>query len=415
MYLQAAFHVVRFAIKLRSFSRLHQLKHVTWDDGGMNPPMETTGLDEDPVSSEVDTVCSSEEPQLNASFESSQSCVLAEEAGTEEEVEAEKGHEEEENEEVEHTSQTIGSLKRLALEVLGESEIKLTVNRPVDGSMSCEQLKTVTFRGSEELDIVSTTCTAAQYQLACSQSGDGDALLSPAQQVEDASRSGEQASANSELVLGFSELVHLMHACRCNGDVTNVSHYHERDATVSTGGNEYPCHVENAPLETDSDRAERSHVPVLNGGQQVVEKFSGKESLSQDVATSGVVEVRWDDFKQVKEQEEDTEQEEEVTAHHSTQEQVMSAGDEEVALGSHTPTSEVARGIGVTEDASAMPVVDAWVSKIWDASKPVCDGSSKESPPSTDHQMNALMLESSGQTDSSPAASPSELWRNESD
>lgn len=400
---------------------MHQLKHVTWDDGGVNPPMGTTGSDEDPVSSEVDTVCSSEEPQLNASFESSQSCVLAEEAGTEEEVEAEKGYEEEENEEVEHTSQTIGSLKRLALEALGESEIKLTMNRPVDGSMSCEQLKTVTstFRGSEESDIVSTTCTAAQYQLACSQSGDRDALLSPAQQVEDASRSGEQASANSELVLGFSELVHLMHACRCNGDVTNVSHYHERDATVSTGGNEYPCHVENAPLETDSDRAERSHVPVLNGGKQEVEKFSGRaqplESLSQDVATSGVVEVRWDDFKQVKEQEEDTEQEEEVTAHHSTQEQVMSAGDEEVVLGSHTPTSEVARGIAVTEDASAMPVVDAWVSKIWDASKPVCDGCSKESPPSTDHQMNALMLESSGQTDSSPAASPSELWRNESD
>lgn len=403
---------------------MHQLKHVTWDDAGANPPMETARSDEDPMSSEVDTVCSSDEPQLNTSFESCQSCILVAEEGRTEEVEAEKWHEEEEDEEVEHTSQTIGSLKRLALEALEESEIKLTVNRQVDGSISCEQLKTVTstVRGFAESDTVSSTCTAAQYQLACSQSGDGDALLSPAQQVEDASRLGKQdsqASASSELVLGFSDLVHLMHACRCNGDVNNVSHYHEWDATVPTGVSEHLCHVENAPLETGSDKAESSHVLVLSGSKQEVDKFSDRaqplESLSQEVATSGAVEVRWDDFKQVKEWEEDTEREEEDTAHHSTQEQVMSAEDEEVVLDSHTPTSEAARGIGVTEDTSALPVVDAWVSKIWDASKLGCDGSSKESPPSTDHQMNALMLESSGQTDSSPAASPSELWRNESD
>lgn len=414
---QAAFHVVRFAIKLRSFSRLHQLKHVTWDDGATSPPMQTAGSDEDAASSEVETCCS-EEPQLNTTLESCQGCFpVAEEGETEEEEEVEKEYKELAEEVTEHTVQTVGSLERLALE---ESEVINAANSHVDCSMSVKQLTAAAspVRGLTELDVVSSCTAVAQHHLTCAQSSDGDAVSSPAQQLEDASRLGEPdslASANSELVLGFSDLVHLMHACRCNGGVSSVSHYHERDLTVPTGVSEHPCHVENTPLEADSDVTE-GNILTYNHEKQEMELFSEgwqpSECLSQEAASLTVD----DDFNQVRELVEVTQRGEEHTAHHSSQEQLISTEVEEVVMKGHSPTWETKGGTAVSEDTSEMPIMDAWVSpKIWDARSPGCDSSSEVLLSHTDHQTNALVLESSGQIESSPTVSPSEMWRNESD
>ena len=415
---QAAFHVVRFAIKLRSFSRLHQLKHVTWDDGATSPPMQTAGSDEDAASSEVETCCS-EEPQLNATLESCQGCFpVAEEGETEEEEEVEKEYKKVVEEVTEHTIQTVGSLERLALE---ESEVINAANSQVDCSMSVKQLtaEASPVRGLTELDIVSSCTAVAQHHLTCAQSGDGDARSPPAQQLEDGSGLGEPdslASANSELVLGFSDLVHLMHECRCNGGVSSVSHYHERDLTVPTGVREHPCHAENTPLEIDSDITE-GNILAYNHEKQEMELFSEgwqpSECLSQEAALLTVD----DDFNQGRELIEETEWGEEHTAHHSAQEQLISTEVEEVVLKGHPPAWETKGGTAVSEDTSAMPVMDAWVSpKIGDARSTGCDSSCGVLlSPTKDHQTNALVLESSGQTESSPTVSPSEMWRNESD
>ena len=402
---------------------MHQLKHVTWDEPGASPTMATTGSDEDPTSSEVDTVCSSEEPQLNTSLESCQSCIpVAEEGGAGEEEGTEKKYEEEEGDEVEHTGQMIESLERLGLE---ECEITLAANLQVDGSMSGEQLMSVAspVRGISESDITSSCTAVARYHATSTQLGDRDAASPPAQQSESASRLGEPdtlASANSELVLGFSDLVHLMHACRCNGGVNTVSHYREQDATVPTGVNEHPSHVKSALLETGSDTAE-SRVPVLNGGKQDMEISSDgvepSQSPSQETASSRSVAVNEDDFK--KDGDWGEHPEEEDIAQRSSQGPLTATEVEEDVLETHSPTWGARQGTGIAEDASAMPVMDAWVApESWDASNSGCDSSSSCSkllPPSTDHQTNALVLESLGQTDSSPAASPSEMWRNESD
>ena len=415
--------MVRFAIKLRSFSRLHQLKHVTRDNDGVSPALATTGSDEDLASSEVDTVCSSEEPQLNTSLESCQSCIpVAEEGGTGEEEEAlEKKNEEEEEDEVEHsTSQMIGGLERLGLD-----EAEITANSQVDGSILDEQLLAVAspVRGFAESDITSSCTAVAQYHLTCTQSGAGGAASPPAQQSEDSSRLGEPdtlSSANSELVLGFSDLLHLMHACRCNAGVNTVSHYHDQDATVPSGVSEHPCHVRNAPLGTGLDKAE-SRVLVLNSSKEDVgifrEGVQPSHSHSQEAASSRAVAMNDDDFKEGRELGEDAEEED--IAQHRAREPLTSTETEEDVLESHSPSWEVRQGTGIAEDASAIPIMDAWVSpKIWDGGNSGCDsssGSSKVLPPSTDHQTNALVLESFGQSNGSPTASPSEMWRNESD
>jgi len=397
---------------------LHQLKHVTWDDGATSPPMQTAGSDEDAASSEVETCCS-EEPQLNATLESCQGCFpVAEEGETEEEEEVEKEYKKVVEEVTEHTIQTVGSLERLALE---ESEVINAANSQVDCSMSVKQLtaEASPVRGLTELDIVSSCTAVAQHHLTCAQSGDGDAKSPPAQQLEDGSGLGEPdslASANSELVLGFSDLVHLMHECRCNGGVSSVSHYHERDLTVPTGVREHPCHAENTPLEIDSDITE-GNILAYNHEKQEMELFSEgwqpSECLSQEAALLTVD----DDFNQGRELIEETEWGEEHTAHHSAQEQLISTEVEEVVLKGHPPAWETKGGTAVSEDTSAMPVMDAWVSpKIGDARSTGCDSSCGVLlSPTKDHQTNALVLESSGQTESSPTVSPSEMWRNESD
>lgn len=400
--------MVRFAIKLRSFSRLHQLKHVTWDDGATSPPMQTAGSDEDAASSEVETLCCSEEPQLNTSLECCPGCFpVAEEGETEEEEKVEKEYKQIVEEVPEHTIQTVGSLERLALE---ESEAINSANSQADCSMSVKQLTAAAspVRGLTELGVVSSCTTVAQHHLICAQSSDGDAVSPPVQQLEDASRLGEPdspVSANSELVLGFSDLVHLMHACRCNGGVSSLSHHHERDLTVPTGVSENPCHVENTPLESDSDITE-GNILAYNCEKQEMELLSEgcqpSKCLSQEAASLTVD----DDFNQVRELVEDTERGEEHTAHHSALELLTSTEVEEVVLKGHSPTWETKGGTAsVSEDTSAVLVMDAWVSPK----------SSKVLLSTTDHQTGALVLESSGQPGSSPTVSPSEMWRNESD
>lgn len=405
--LQAAFHVVRFAIKLRSFSRLHQLKHITRDDDGeVKPAMEPTESDDDLMSSEVETIRSSEEPQLTPahSLESCQNCVSAGQEENEEAKLTEKGVGQEDGEEVEHMHQAIGSLARLALEALEGSGANLKGNSQVDSGVSCLRVNTATSPVCGFVESITTNrCRAAEHHVVCSHSSNGDTLSTPANHLEDASGSADQASllsSNSDLVLGFSDLVHLMHACRCNGD---ASAGHEQEGTVPA----------------DSDKAESNHLLVLNSEQGVEALSQRVQCTLREVATSGGVTVTPDDFKQVKEWEEDSEQEEEVTALHSTRKEVESVEDEEMVAEGRNPAAratkggmEVSKSSG-TEDTSAMPIMDAW--EMCDTSKPERANSCSKVPPLTDHQVNALELESSGQTDSSPAASPSALWSNECD
>ena len=404
--LQAAFHVVRFAIKLRSFSRVHQLKHVTWDDDGeVKPPVGPTESDDDLLSSEVETIQSSEELQLPSAYslESSQSCVSAGEEESEEEKlkEKDRNYEDGEVEEVEHMHRTIGTLAQLALEALEGSETSLTVSNQADTGVSCLRVNTSTSPVCGFVESVTANrCTAGEHHLVCSHSDNGCTLSSSSHIVEDASRSVEKASlmpSSSDLVLGFSDLVHLMHACRCNEGVLQDQ---EWEGTVPA----------------DSDKAESNHLLVLHNEQRVETLGESVQCSSQEVATSAGVVVKGGCLKQAGQWEGDSE-EERVTALHRARKEVKSVKfeDEDNGVEGQSPASMATkRGMevckrGGTVDASAMPI------EAWESSPHCVNSCSKVPPPSTDHKVNSLELESSGQTDSSPAASPSALWRNECD